>query len=143
MSRGIDRGRMPSGKVEKPTDVEARYQEDFLLHLDGRVRVAKSLRERLGALVSDLGGHDSLSYQERSLCKRIVHLERVIEKYECTLAHGGTVDMHLYLSAINVLSGLYSKVGMKRRAKTLSLKDYLNAQQPAPSGPHPSKEDAL
>ena len=55
--------------------------------------------------------------------------------------------MHLYLSAINVLSGLYSKVGMKRRAKTLSLKDYLSnkpepqlAPQPAPLGPQPKEE---
>lgn len=128
-------------KSEKETDVPARHTPGFLEDMDGRTEVSRILRQRLGALVSDLGGLDNLSYQERSLCKRIVHLERLIEKDELSMAHNRAVDKHAHFAALNTLTGLFHKIGMKRRAKQISLKDYLNAQQPAPSGPLP-KEDA-
>ena len=135
-------------KSEKETDVSAKHTPGFLEDMDGRTEVSRTLRQRLGALVSDLGGLDALSYQERSLCKRVIHLERLIEKRELSLAHNGIIDESGYFVAINVLNGLFTKLGLKRRAKTLSLKDYLNAKpepqlapSPAPSGPQP-KEDA-
>ena len=129
-------------KGSKPTELAERFDERFMSELDGRVRVAKSLRERLNSLVSDLGGLDGLSYQELSLCKRAIHIERLIEKDELSMAHGGVVDRFATIAAINTLTSLFSKIGLKRRSKILNLKDYLNAQQPAPSGPQPSKEDA-
>lgn len=134
----------PGQKSEKASEVAKRYRENFLDAMDGRAEVTRTLRERLGGLVSDLGGFDGLSYQERSLCKRIIHLERLIEKDELTLAHNGTIDRHVHFAAVNVLSGLYSKIGLKRRAKTLSLKDYLNKPEPAPASQAPPsiKEDS-
>ena len=75
---------------------------------------------------------DGLSYQERSLCKRAIHLERLIEKRELTLALNGAVDEPGYFNAINALSGLYTKLGLKRRVKQLSLKDYLNSSKTEP-----------
>ena len=129
-------------KSEKETDVSAKHTPGFLEDMDGRTEVSRTLRQRLGALVSDLGGLDALSYQERSLCKRVIHLERLIEKRELSLAHNGIIDESGYFVAINVLNGLFTKLGLKRRAKILNLKDYLaNSQQPAPSGPSPSKEE--
>lgn len=107
-------------KSEKPTEIANRYTTGFMEELDGRVRAARTLRERLRGLVTDLGGWGSLSYQERSLAKRILHLERLIEKKESTLAHGGNVDESTYLAALNTFSGLLSKVGLKRRAKLIS-----------------------
>lgn len=127
------------GKSDLPTDIPARYDEAFLEEMDARSEVYKMMSQRLGALVTSLGGLDGLSYQERSLCKRAIHLERLIEKRELTLALDGTIDEPGYFNAVNVLSGLYSKLGMKRRTKLISLKDVLS-QQPAPSGPQP-KED--
>ncbi len=106
-------------KSEKGTEVVTRYDEDFMAGLDGRVRVARSLRDRLRALTNDLGGIPNLSYQELSLCKRAVHLERLIEKRESTLAHGGTLDENSYYSAITTLSSLFAKVGYKRRPKVV------------------------
>jgi hypothetical protein len=85
--------------------------------MDGRGRTVRTLRQRLGSLISDLGGAPQLSYQEKSLCKRLIHLERLIERKESTLAHGGNIVESDYLNAINTLSGLCSKIGMKRRAK--------------------------
>ncbi len=124
------------GKSNLPTDISTRYGEAFLDEMDGRSPVYKMMSQRLFSLVTSLGGIDGLSYQERSLCKRAIHLERLIEKRELTLALDGTIDEPGYFNAVNVLSGLYSKLGMKRRTKTISLKDVLN-QRSAPSGPQP------
>jgi hypothetical protein len=111
------------------TDVGPRFSEDFLDELDGRVRVARTLRDRLRELTNDLGGVAQLSYQEASLCRRAIHLERQVERLESTLAHGGSVDYTQYFSMINTLSGLFSKIGLKRRAKQVqSLSEYLKDQ---------------
>lgn len=132
-------GATGQGKSALPTDIPARYDESFLEEMDARSEVYKMMSQRLRSLVISLGGSDGLSYQERSLCKRAIHLERLIEKRELTLALNGTIDEPGYFNAINVLSGLYSKLGLKRRVKMVSLRDVLS-QQPAPSGPQP-KED--
>jgi hypothetical protein len=93
--------------------------------------------------VSDLGGLTNLSYQELSLCKRITHLERLLERQESLLAHGGSVDLNCYYSAINTLSGLFSKIGMKRRARKIQrLEEYLKKPQPpepTPTQPAPDQ----
>jgi len=114
-----------SGTGTKPTDISKRFRADFLENMDGRVAAVKTLQERLSALVADLGGFESLSYQEKTLCKRVVHLERLLEKQESMLVHGGTIDVHAYLAAVNGLAGLLSKLGLKRRAKPVSLDVYL------------------
>ena len=130
------------GTVVKPTDAQAvqkRYEAGFLDSMDGRAEVTRTLRQRLGQLVADLGGVSNLSYMEQSICKRVVHLERLIEKRELTAAHGGAVDETLQLATINCLSGLFGKLGLKRRAKQISLKDYLTSKpEPPPAPPPPS-----
>ena len=126
-----------------------RYAKDFIHEMDGRVRVVKTIREDLDTLYAALGGKENVSYMEQTLCHKVIYLKWLTGKKEATMIHGGSIDEASYLNAVNCLSGLLSKIGLKRRAKTLSLKDYLNASlepqlapQPAPSGPQPSKEDA-
>lgn len=111
----VKRGQKEPGR----TEVSDKYSADFLSTLDGRYRDAKTLRDRLGALMSDLGGPTALSYQEMSLVKRCVHLERLLERKELTLAQGGTVDDQTYFSGITTLASLFSKLGLKRRAKVV------------------------
>jgi hypothetical protein len=119
-------------KSDKATEVPARYDQDFMAQLDGRVRIARTLRDRLRALTNDLGGLGNLSYQELSLCKRAVHLERLIEKRELTLAHNGKVDENCYYSALTTLSSLFAKVGYKRRPKVVgTLAEVLSQQESA------------
>jgi hypothetical protein len=101
--------------------------------MDGRSEVARTLRDRLQALSADLGGWSSLSYQEQSLCKRLIHLERNVELKELRLAQGNRVDENLYYCGLNALSGLWSKLGLKRRVKILALKDYLEAKTSKPT----------
>src|SRR5262245_39985412 len=113
-------------KSQKAADVPAGYSEDFLSQMDGRLHVAKTLRQRLSDLTGDLGGEGNLSYAERSLCRRAVHLERCVEQFESTLAHGGTVEFNHLFGLVNALSGIYSKLGLRRRPKqVLTVDDYL------------------
>jgi hypothetical protein len=44
----------------------AQYGPNFVAMLDGRSRLAREVRNRLHTLMSDLGGEDSLSHQQRS-----------------------------------------------------------------------------
>jgi len=107
-------------------EIKERYRPDFLDELDGRYKDARTLRDRLRALTADLGGAAELSYQELSLVKRCVHLERLLEKRESTLAHGGTIDDQGYFTGITTLASLFVKLGLKRRAKPVqSLSEYL------------------
>src|SRR5690554_5135596 len=82
-----------------PTD----YSSDWLEKLDGRTRLAQACRQRYAALTDDLGGHDHLSYQRRSLAKRAVWLEAVIETQEAALARGEDVDQGRMTQALNSL----------------------------------------
>ena len=121
-------------KGTKATEVGPQYHPDFLDDMDGRGQVVRTLRQRLGALVSDLGGGANLSYIERSLCKRAIHLERLIEKKELALARGGTITESDYLNGINTLSGLCAKLGLKRRAKpTMSINEYMRHRTATPT----------
>ena len=130
-----------SGKGTKPREVARRFRLSFLSDLDGRYPVVRGPKYRYGCYLADLGGEQNLSTMEQTLVKRIVHLEHLVEQKESVLLRGGAFDVHGYLAAINTLGGLLSKIGLKRRARQISLKDYLaNSQQPAPSGPQP-KED--
>ncbi len=112
-------------------EIPIRYDEGFLEAMDGRGRIVRNLRQRLDVLVSDLGGLDQLTYMERSLCRRAIHLERLIEKKEASLAHGGTVDESAYIAALSALGALFTKIGLKRRAKQIqSLSDYVSSKSP-------------
>jgi hypothetical protein len=112
-------------KRKRKGDVSARFRSGFLDTLDGRVAIAKALRHRLGLLMNDLGGLDELSYQEQSLCKRAIHLERLIEKKEEALASGEPVAEVAYFTSINSLVNVLGKIGTKRRPKPVqTLEDY-------------------
>ena len=121
-----------AGQVsEKPAAMPERYAPDFLSRMDGRCKVARVLRDRLHALTQDLGGTDAMSYQQRSLCMRAIHLEARIEGWENQLAQGKPVDTGPYVQAVNALQGLYKGLGLSRQAKRVpALHEYLDGAQP-------------
>jgi hypothetical protein len=107
-------------------EIGEQYSANFMEELDGRFRTARTLKQRLRALTNDLGGITELSYQELSLVHRCLHLERLLERRESTLAHGGTIDDQSYFSGITTLSSLFTKLGLRRRAKAvMSLDQYV------------------
>lgn len=109
------------------------YTDDWLSQLDGRTRWAQAVRARYAALTDDLGGHDSLSYQRRSLAKRALWQEAVIEQMESGLARGDDVDLGRLTQAVNSLQGLFRTLGLDRVAHdTGSLADFLERKGAKP-----------
>ena len=103
--------------MSKQTEIPASYSPDFLEKLDGRSNIAKAITSRLQALETDLGGRDALSYQQRSLIKRAVWMEAIIEQQEAALARGEEVDQGKLTQAVNSLIGLLKTLGLQRVAK--------------------------
>lgn len=102
------------------------YSEDWLSQLDGRTKLAVAVRARYEALTNDLGGHANMSYQRRSLAKRALWTEAVIEQMESGLARGDDVDLGRLTQAVNSLQGLYKTLGLDRVAHdTTSLADFI------------------
>lgn len=99
------------------------YAPDFLEKLDGRSSLSRAVRSRYAELVSDLGG--DLSYQRRSMCKRVIWLEATIEQAEAALARGEEVDLGSLTQRINSMIGLYKTLGLDRVAREANLSDFL------------------
>jgi hypothetical protein len=132
---------MPKGKGTKPRTVARRFRPSFLSDLDGRYPVVRGLKHRYGCYLSDLGGTANLSTMEQTIVKRIVHLEHLVEQKESALIAGTGANINEYLASVNCLSGLLGKIGLKRRSRQVSLRDYLDAK-PEPSAPSPASSEA-
>lgn len=106
-----------NGKTgEKQTPPE-KFRSGWLDALDGRLGLAREMRERYAAITDDLGGVESLSYAERSLAERALWLEYWLASQERELAAGGDFKPNQYSQLINSLQGLYAKLGLQRREK--------------------------
>jgi hypothetical protein len=114
-------------KGAKATAIPLRYASGFMAELDGRSAVARELRGRLDDLMADLGGVEVLSYQRRSLCERAIHLEARLQSLEAAFAQGTAEngDESRYAALTNSLLGIFRTLGLDRRARELTLGDYL------------------
>ena len=110
---------------DKLTAMPVDFTSDFLKRMDGRTRAARFIKDRIGELMADLGGESSLSYQERSLVTRAIHLEAVIMTWEDALRRGKDIDMGKHTQALNSLLGLYRHLGLQRRTKPVHIDDYI------------------
>ncbi len=118
--------------MAKQPDIPKAYTPDWLEKLDGRTRFAQVMQQRYQDLTADMGGLDALSYQHRSLAKRIVHMECLIEQQEAALARGDDVDAGRLTNTTNTLIGLLKAVGLDRKAKDVpNLHDYLKQRASA------------
>lgn len=106
-----------------------RYSADWIEKLDGRTTLAKVVQSRLAELQADLGGLDALSYQERSLTRRAVWLEALIESREAALARGEEIEEGAHVQSINALIGVWKALGLHRRQKDVTdLQSYLRSK---------------
>lgn len=113
---------------EKHKAVPSRYTQGWLTELDGRTSIAAEMRQRFAEVCNDLGGVNSLSYMQRSLVERALWLEYWLASQERELAHGSDFDVGRWVQAANSLQGIYSRLGLHRRAKKVpSLTEYLKA----------------
>jgi hypothetical protein len=110
----------------KSTPVPDRFRSGWLEALDGRLSLARDLRERFDTVCNDLGGADRLSYMQRSLVERGLWLEYWLSQQERELARDADFDVGKWVQAANSLQGIYSKLGLQRKAKDVpSLAEYL------------------
>lgn len=107
------------------------YSHNWLGELDGRTAVAQEMRLRWDEFTADLGGAERLSYAQRSLVSRALWLEFWMQQQEQQLAAGGEFDVGRWTQAANSLQGILAKLGLERRAKELSLSDFIKAKQTA------------
>jgi hypothetical protein len=108
----------------------AQYGPNFVAMLDGRCRLAREVRDRLQGLVADLGGESGLSHAQRSLCKRAIWLEIVIEGEESRIGSGGGVDIAPHTQLVGSLLAIFKALGLKRQAREAKLSDYLKRGEP-------------
>lgn len=114
------------GKLNTPpTD----YKNGWISDLDGRTGIAQLMRSRFDALTGDLGGSDSLSYQQLSLIERALWLEYWLAEQERQLATGNEFEVGKWVQATNSLQGLYSKLGLMRVPKEVKdIAEYLSGR---------------
>jgi hypothetical protein len=118
---------MAKGSNKTMVTIPDRYAPDFADRLDKRTSVAKAICARIETIETDMGGADSLSHARRSLVRRVVWLEAIIEHAEQRLAAGEAVDLGGHTQAINSLLGLYRLIGLERRQKPMRrLRDVMN-----------------
>lgn len=114
----------------KCSDIPPRYSETWIERMDGRTQVARAIRDRLADLQADLGGPEAMSYQQRSLSKRAIWMEAVIEQQEIALSKGEEIDQGKLTQAVNSLIGLLKTLGLERKARDVpDLQTYLAAKQ--------------
>ena len=102
----------------------------FIDALDQRTVAARTLRQRLAEIHSDMGGEDRLSYAQRSIARRVVWLESWLETQEARAAEGEEIDMGRQSQALNTLLGMFKTLGIERKAKDApSLTDYLRQRE--------------
>jgi hypothetical protein len=120
---------MARGKSEKlmavlPPD----YSRDWLERFDRRTKVWRAATEREAALLADAGGGDGLSHARRSLIRRAVFLELLVETQEIRFTSGEAVDVGSITQALNSLLGVYRLLGLERKARPAKrLRDVMEA----------------
>jgi hypothetical protein len=123
---------MPDKSPKLLATIPDKYSPDFADRLDGRTLIAKAIRERIEAIESDMGGADSLSHARRSLVRRVVWLEAIVEHSEQKLAAGEGIDLGGHTQAINALIGLYRLLGLERRQRPArTLREVMRGDAPA------------
>ncbi len=118
--------------TRKSGPVPERYRPGWLDALDGRLSLARDLRQRFDEVCADLGGKDRLSYMQRSLVERGLWLEFWLSTQERELAGGNEFDVGRWVQAANSLQGIYSKLGLQRQAREVpTLQAYLASKERA------------
>jgi hypothetical protein len=113
-------------KGGKNTTVPPQFSPGWLDKLDSRTAIARVMRERYAEVCNDLGGVGGLSYMQRSLVERGLWLEYWLASQERELADGRPFDVGKWVQAANSLQGIYSRLGLERRAREVPhLHDYI------------------
>jgi hypothetical protein len=105
-----------------------------LSQLDGRTNAAREARDLAAALERDTGGDPSAAL--RVLIEQGACLSSLCGDYAKRFLSGelGQEEVPSWLSSLNNLRRVFETIGLERRAKTVSLSDYI-ARKQAHHGP--------
>lgn len=118
------RGKKPLVKA-----IDKKGRRTFLQAVDGRSEQARTLRGRLHQLTTDLGGADTLSYQQRSLVERAIFVEARLIQFENEFALGAGFDHAEHVALTQLLMGIYTRLGLKRVPRDIgTLEQYIAAK---------------
>lgn len=116
--------------MPKREQVPDNFRPNWIEELDNRYSFAQEIRQRYARYAADLGGEDSLSYAQLSLISHALFLQHSLNQQEKALARGNDIDMGRYTQALNSLQGIFSKLGLERKAKDVpSLHEYLQKRE--------------
>ncbi|WP_111748616.1 hypothetical protein [Salinisphaera orenii] len=120
---------MAKQQGNRRADIPTQFERGFLDQMDSRSNLAKNLRNRYDQICADLGGQSELSYMQCSLIERALWLETWLGRQEAELANGGDFDVSRWIQAANSLQGIFSRLGLERRARqTPDLQTYLQGK---------------
>jgi len=116
--------------ANRKADIPTQFEQGWLDQLDGRMNLAKNLRSKYETICADLGGRDSLSYMQKSLIERALWLETWLARQEQELAQDADFDVSRWIQAANSLQGIYSRLGLERKARNVpDLRSYLQKRE--------------
>jgi hypothetical protein len=95
---------------------------------------ARRWRDLVELHANDLGGSDTLSQAQLSLCRRAATIEIELEAAEGRLSMGEPIDLDLFTRATGHLRRLLETLGIERRPRdvTPSLQEYLQTLSEQP-----------
>lgn len=106
--------------------------------IDQRSQLALWIKKQRRELFADLGGEESLSSQQRKLVEDVIKRLVMIETLDNwifrqpSIINGRTRSLHpLVLQRMSIADGMVrclEKLGLEKKAKAISLADYLNNQ---------------
>lgn len=116
------------GKAPPPPQFSTRKGTGaiVLAGVDGRSMMARRFREITAGVESDLGG--DLTEAQRHLVARAATLACWCEEREAELARGQEFDAAQYATIANTMRRLLADLGLERRAKDVSLQDYIKGR---------------
>ena len=120
-------------KDQRPmVQLPASFRPNFMEEMDGRTAIARAVRERYEEIVTDQGGEANLSAIKRSLVRRIVWQEIMVESIEAEIAAGHPADMDALTKLSNSYVRLAKTIGLNRQARRVQrLRDIMSAGDPA------------
>jgi hypothetical protein len=111
--------RQRSKPIEKPKPCRAKLRGLKTLDaVDGRTRGYIHAREVMGRLSSDLGGEPTEG--QSRLVQRAAVLDAIIENDEANYLSGTTIDIGLYLAAVNAQRRVLISIGLDRRSRDVT-----------------------
>ncbi len=121
-------------RQKKVQTLPTRYKKDFLKNIDGRMELAKDLRKKHRAIMSDLGGEENLSAIAITFVEKFVWLDAILKSLELKIVasedNNDLADLlGKWVQALNCLVGLGKSLGLQRRAKHVDLKTYIDAKK--------------